>query len=250
MAQERGRVSKLTTEMITLKEQMEETTAAFKDASRRLKKADIDVGTLTVARDEYKEKAVELELGFGKCKIDLKEFVHKETLASENSTEYMESNAKSRALWTSHEQNAADFRVEVTELKKKLEVMKGGNDRLSEENQAYKKQNAALVDQLKENQESDEQQFKIEMTNKNMVSDPDLTPRTLERRYNTLREDFAEKKKSWSRENKQQNQLLAFSKDANVRIKEDYEILEERYKRHQQANDNLVAELRDEVKSV
>ena len=54
----------------------------------------------------------------------MKEYVHKEKLASDINAEYQESNAKFRALWTEHEDSATDFRTEVAELKKKLEVMK------------------------------------------------------------------------------------------------------------------------------
>ena len=44
--------------------------------------------------------------------------------------------------------------------------------------------------------------------------------------------------------------MLQFSKDANIRVKEDFELLEERFKRHSKANEALIEELRDEVKVV
>ena len=121
---ERNRITKLTTENTKMKETLEDLQSGYKDASRRLKKADADVVVLTAARDEFKEKSEELDLSYQKCKIDLKEYIHKETLASDINAEFQESNAKFRALWTEHEQSATDFRGELAELKKKLEVMK------------------------------------------------------------------------------------------------------------------------------
>ena len=44
--------------------------------------------------------------------------------------------------------------------------------------------------------------------------------------------------------------MLNFSKDANIKIKEDYEGLEERYSLLQNESDKLVGELRDEVKII
>jgi hypothetical protein len=54
----------------------------------------------------------------------LKEYTHKEHLASDINSELQVSNSKFRALWAEHEEKATDFRAEVSDLKKKLEVMK------------------------------------------------------------------------------------------------------------------------------
>lgn len=131
---QRNQVNKLTTDLITIKESQENLETGYKEASRRLKAADGDVFSLTAARDEYKERSEELEIQLQKCRIDLKEYTHKEHLASDINSELQVSNSKFRALWAEHEEKATDFRAEVSDLKKKLEVMKQGNDRLSEEN--------------------------------------------------------------------------------------------------------------------
>ena len=55
---------------------------------------------------------------------------------------------------------------------------------------------------------------------------------------------------SFAKQESQHQALLSFSKDANIRIKEDYEMLEDRYMRHASENEKLVAELRDEVKDI
>ena len=85
---ERSRVTMLTFDLSKVKENLENIQTSYKEASRRLKKADSDVVSLTIARDLYKEKSEELELSFQKCKIDLKEYKHKETLASEINAEF------------------------------------------------------------------------------------------------------------------------------------------------------------------
>ena len=46
----------------------------------------------------------------------------------------------------------------------------------------------------------EEELFRIEMSNKNAISDPDLTPRTLERRYYALRDEYKEKQLSWKKQ--------------------------------------------------
>ena len=59
----------------------------LKDYTRRLKKSDADLITVTAARDEFKEKSEEFETSLLKTKVDLKEFSHKELLASETCTD-------------------------------------------------------------------------------------------------------------------------------------------------------------------
>ena len=58
---------------------------------------------ITAARDEFKDKSEELETSFEKCKVDLKEYVHKEKLASETMTDLSSQNAKYRVLLEGHE---------------------------------------------------------------------------------------------------------------------------------------------------
>ena len=75
----------------------------------------------------------------------------------------------------------------MSELKKKMEVLKTGNDRVREENAAYEKQNKKLLDKLKEYEMGAEDHFRLDMANSNAIKDPELTPRTLERRYFTVK---------------------------------------------------------------
>ena len=159
---ERMRTTKLQTDYTNTKESEMELTTVLKDFSRRLKTAESDLIVVTAARDEFKEKSEELETSLAKTKVDLKEFTHKEVLASETCTDLAGQNAKYRALFTTHEQKLTDKRVDITDLKKKVEILKDGTERLSEENASYKKQNANLVQQLKETKESEEEEFVIE----------------------------------------------------------------------------------------
>ncbi len=52
-----------------------------------LKKAQGSLQGVTDARDEFKEKSEELHVELEKTKIDLKEYMHKEKLSSEEAAE-------------------------------------------------------------------------------------------------------------------------------------------------------------------
>ena len=71
-----------------------------------------------------------------------------------------EQNAKYRTMYAEHEHKMAINHEEASDLKKQVAVLKGNNERVREENEAYKQQNAKLVAELKEIK-SPEEEFAI-----------------------------------------------------------------------------------------
>jgi hypothetical protein len=59
-------------------------------------------------------------------------------LAQESAAEITEQNAKYRTMYAEHEHKMKINHSETSELKRQVAVLKGNNERVREENEAYK----------------------------------------------------------------------------------------------------------------
>jgi hypothetical protein len=85
--------------------------------------------------------------------------------------------------------------------------MKSNNDRVREENEAYKQQNAKLLQEIKESK-TPEEEFNINQNNKNAVEDPEFSNEFLNKKVEEVQESMANAKTDYLKEEKQRSHLL------------------------------------------
>ena len=112
--------------------------------------------------------------------------------------ELTESNTKFRNIFANYEQEMQDSRNEIIEIKKSLGVFKANNERLRDENEAYKSQNAKYLKEIKEM--DNKNAFDEELKNNSVIADAENAPEALGRKVINLEAKIAKLEKEYLKE--------------------------------------------------
>ena len=99
-------------------------------------------------------------------------------------------------------------------------------------------------------EETGKSDITIDLQNKNAVTEPDMSPDFLFKKVQACKDDLEQANLDAAKKEQQQAQLLNFSKDTNVRIKEDYEMLEKRMNQTSSASETLVADFKNQLHEI
>ena len=75
-----------------------------------------------------------------------------------------------------------------------------------------------------------------------IVSDEEL-----KNRFTTLQNDFELKRKEWNANEQRYNSQLNFSKEANQNLKNDYDLLQDKFENYMRTNNTINGQLKEEV---
>jgi len=130
-------------------------------------------------------------------------------------------------------------------------VSKATLDRLREENHVYKKQNMNLIEEMKGSKIDPDAFRRAEYNNSaNLKNEAYTTEQELKVEVERLKKEIKDNRTNAKIEDQQATEQLTFSREANERLKEDYEILEERFRKHTAMNEGLVSDLKADQQSL
>ncbi len=139
------------------------------------------------------------------------------------------------------------YATEVNDLRKNLAIQKTDCDRLRDENAAYKRQTQKLIEDIKA-LEGDEG-VNIEQQNARILQAYiNGDTETLKKKVKELQNEFVNVRRENEGALALKDQEIATSHELNSKLRDDYEILEERFKKHSKMNDDFVQELKVDIK--
>lgn len=139
------------------------------------------------------------------------------------------------------------YATEVNDLRKNLAIQKTDCDRLRDENTAYKRQTQKLIEDIKA-LEGDEG-VNIEQQNARILQAYiNGDTETLKKKVKELQNEFVNVRRENEGALALKDQEIATSHELNSKLRDDYEILEERFKKHSKMNDDFVQELKVDIK--
>lgn len=139
------------------------------------------------------------------------------------------------------------YATEVNDLRKNLAIQKTDGDRLRDENTAYKRQTQKLIEDIKA-LEGDEG-VNIEQQNARILQAYiNGDTETLKKKVKELQNEFVNVRRENEGALALKDQEIATSHELNSKLRDDYEILEERFKKHSKMNDDFVQELKVDIK--
>ena len=138
---------------------------------------------------------------------------------------------------------------ELRDVRKRMEVTKATTDRLKDENAVLVKQNKKLVEEMQEMAEDDLRAKQIGNRNEQAIIDGgELNADQLKERLRQTQDAQVQDRRQFDAGQAAISQEMGVTREANAQLKEDYEILEERFKKNQTLNENLVNDLKDDQK--
>jgi esterase/lipase len=108
------------------------------DLKKKFKEINATFVTMSAELTEIKEFKLDLTLKYEQCKVENKAQTDKAARYEDSNKDLKASNTKYLNMHAQYEQEMADNRNEILEIKKTLGVHRSNNERLRDENEAYK----------------------------------------------------------------------------------------------------------------
>ena len=139
------------------------------------------------------------------------------------------------------------YATEVNDLRKNLAIQKTDGDRLRDENAAYKRQTQKLIEDIKALEADD--QVNIEQQNARLLQAfINGDTEALKNKIKQLNSEFVTVQRMNENALAVKDAEIGSSHELNSKLRDDYEILEERFKKHSKMNDDFVQELKADIK--
>ena len=139
------------------------------------------------------------------------------------------------------------YATEVNDLRKNLAIQKTDGDRLRDENAAYKRQTQKLIEDIKALEADD--QVNIEQQNARLLQAfINGDTEALKNKIKQLNSEFVTVQRMNENALAVKDAEIGSSHELNSKLRDDYEILEERFKKHSKMNDDFVQELKVDIK--
>ena len=234
LVQERKKITQLTLDVTKAKEKEEAATQNLKEAKKKLSKAERELVDVTAEREDYKRKAEFLEEKLANLQKEHKELQTKYDNNAEDLAMLSGQNTKYRDTMVKNEGVLSTQTKELREALKSKEVSKSTADRLKDENAVLVKQNQNLVQELKDLAEEDglRQQQIVNRNEQAIIDGAELNAAQLKQRLRETQDQQVQMRREFDAAQAAIQQEIQVTRDASAQIKEDYEILEERFKKN------------------
>ena len=234
LVQERKKITQLTLDVTKAKEKEEAATQNLKEAKKKLSKAERELVDVTAEREDYKRKAEFLEEKLANLQKEHKELQTKYDNNAEDLAMLSGQNTKYRDTMVKNEGVLSSQTKELREALKSKEVSKSTADRLKDENAVLVKQNQNLVQELKDLAEEDglRQQQIVNRNEQAIIDGAELNAAQLKQRLRETQDQQVQMRREFDAAQAAIQQEIQVTRDASAQIKEDYEILEERFKKN------------------
>ena len=136
---------------------------------------------------------------------------------------------------------------ELRETVKRMQVGKQDVQRLKDENDVLTSQNRKLLAELQDTTEDELAKTAMEHRNEKAIIDgPKLSLEEMNARWKAAQDEMVQLGRSHGETQAQLAKEMQVTRDLNAKVKEDYDIPQERFQKHQVLNEKLVGELKQD----
>ncbi|CDW76478.1 UNKNOWN [Stylonychia lemnae] len=180
---------------------------------------------------------------------ELKELKIRHELLTDENVKNLKQNADYRDLIVNNEDKMNNYREELSNTQRVLQIRNEQIGRYKEDEIGFKQQIAHLEQTIQnfrnENNELLEQNKKMIYGGGLVVSDEQL-----KMKFQTLSNDYEFKKKEWDANESRLVAQLKFSRESNENLKNDYDLLQDKFEAYMRANNSINEDLKKEFEEL